>query len=491
MAPRGALLLVLCALAGGSCARREEAPRIEHAPVVRDRLERLERELVAARPPAQPPADLDPEHAPGLVHMLATSGGRERSLVLEEARALGEALVPALAAIAADSERAPAERVAACELLEATGTASSAAVLIELVEKAPETWMRAQCAWRLRGTGRDEFVPRLLLRLKYEREAEPALWVASALGDFRNYAGLAKLWSLSAEAPVEELRTAAAGQLARLASEAGVGDAAEHYRLWHAGDPLGRLPRHEPSLALQVELWRWIAALAEYQLRGVDDARFVLSNLGSYAVQPLCDALRDLSPHVRVHAAQCLERMGPRAVSAGAELVHALDDPSIAADAAAALGAIGYPAAERALRARLAPTQAHELRVACAKALGRLALPESRAELEHLLDPAEPLDLRQACAEALVGVGAGERAVPLLHRLLRAPEADRFGAEAALERWLRSLDAALARETLGAWLARAPEAGRIPSPEEAGARLEARAELLDAALPRLIGEPGG
>jgi hypothetical protein len=79
----------------------------------------------------------------------------------------------------------------------------------------------------------------------------------------------------------------------------------------------------EPSLRLRLDTWRWISQLSgeHFQLRGVDDARIVLSQLGSWATGPLTEALHDADVYVRVHVAQCIERMGPRGLAAGPELL--------------------------------------------------------------------------------------------------------------------------------------------------------------------------
>ena len=53
----------------------------------------------------------------------------------------------------------------------------------------------------------------------------------------------------------------------------------------------------------------------------------VLSRLGPWAATEISAALADVDAHVRLHCAQVLERMGPRASSAGPALLRALAEP--------------------------------------------------------------------------------------------------------------------------------------------------------------------
>ena len=479
-------LLMTLVLAACS-AEAPELPVFEHYPALARGLARAEAD-VGAEAAAAPETSEAPEeeHVAGLVHMLANSRGRMRELPLEEITTLGDAAVPDLVVIAANSEHDAAERIAACELLAKLATPLASEHLCQLVERSPDSWVRAQAAWRLGTTGADWLVPRLLLRLKYETDPETVVWLASTLGAYRNYDGLAVLWRFRNDAgSSEELRNSAQERLESLARDAGLDSPEQHWELWNVSDPDGRLLNESPSPRLRLEMWKWISQLSgeHFQLRGVDDARFVLSRMGSWVVEPLCEALHDEDVYVQVHAAQCLERMGSRATTAGPTLVEALADPGLAAQAAAALGRIAYPSAEPILRSRLQDRgTAHELRVACAASLGELGLGSSVRPLEALLlDETEPFDLRQVSANALVRLGAGDRAAAFLIEALGDPDADQPGAEEQLERWLREREDEAGRALLESWDALAPPPGIIPTTQQARERRAARRALFESA----------
>ncbi|MCB9916745.1 MAG: HEAT repeat domain-containing protein [Planctomycetes bacterium] len=480
---RAALLLAL-ALAG--CGEPAAPPAsFAHRPVLAEGLARA-RAAVPADP--EPGAALEEGHVSGLVEMLANSTGRMREVPLEEIGALGDAATAELAVLAHRADYEAPERLAAVELLAKLGTPRACEQLMQLVEKAPESWMRAQAAWRLGQTDADWLVPRMLLRMKYETDNDTVVWLADSLATFGNYDGLRVLWSFANEGATDELRATARARLDDIARRAGVASAEQHWELWNVADPEGVLQR-TPSARLVLEAWKAIDQLSgeHFQLRGVDDARFQLSRMGAWVVPLLCEALHDDDVYVRVHGAQCLERMGPRAVASGPTLLDALSDPSLAIEAAAALGRVAYPDAEPKLRELLlAATTRHELRVACAAALGQLGLGASLAPLEQVAnDAAEPRDLRQTAAVALVRAGAGDRAAAYLRDALADPLADQPGAEEALELWLRGRTDAAAKELLAAWSALAPPPGTFPTTAQADARRAQRHALLVEAWARL------
>jgi len=474
----GSLVILLA-----GCAE-QAAPEasFQHYPALRDGLARVEAELAAeAAANTTVLVEVEAEHVAGLVHMLANSTGRTRDLPLEEIGTLGDGATPLLAALAAKSDGDANQRLAACELLARLGTPLAAEHLLQLCEKDPASWIRAQAAWRLGEVEADWAVGRLLLRLKYEVDEETAIWIASTLSAQGNHSGLDTLWRLERQATTAELRARAGERLTSLAVQAGIDDPVLHGDLWARADPERRLYREAPSARLRQVVWGSIEMLSgeHFQLRGVDDARFVLSRMGAWVTDPLCQALHDEDVYVRVHAAQCIERMGPRGVDAGPALLQALDDPTLAGDAAAALGAIADPAAEPVLRRLLGDTQsAHELRVACAASLGRLGLGDSAAALTAVTKSTAPLDLRQTSANALVALGLGNGVASFLRDLLVDPLADRPAAEATLERWMRTLESEASRQLLEAWLVHAPPPGIIHTADEARARIAARHKLL-------------
>ncbi len=475
------LLPALLLLAAGCGGEPGGLPPFELYPALEQGLA----QSAAGIPAEDGPGDaepLEPELVRGLVLTLAESTGRERTLPLEEIGALGDAATPTLAVIAAGGDAPPAHRMAAVELLAELGTPRAVEHVLQLAERSPEPWMRAQAAWRLGAVAADWTVPRLLKRLKYEVDEEAVVWIASALGRCGNHSGLEALYRLWREGGNETVRASAEARLGELSALAGTRDADELWQLWYVADPGGRLLRREPSARLSQEVWRHVEQLSgeHFQLRGVDDARFVLSSLGAWATAPLSEALHDRDVYVRVHVAQVLERMGPRATLAGPALVDALAEPGLGPDAALALGSVAYPSAEPILR-RLAsdPGTDHGLRVACATSLGRIGLSASAPALEALLAEGTPADLRLAAARSLCELGLGGSGAALhLREVLADPRADRFGAELALSRWLASLEGSAAAELRAAWEALAPPPGAITTPAEDRERLAARAALL-------------
>ena len=488
MKARTAALLVTALAACGEPAPL--LPTFEYRAALVEGLAAAEAAVEALPAPVGPSEEPDPEHIQGLVHMLANSSGRTRELPLEEIGTLGDPAAPQLAVIAANGEHDPAERLAACELLAKLGTPRAVEHLLQLCEKSPEGWLRAQAAWRLGEVDADWVVPRLVYRLKYELDPEAAIWLASTLGRHGNHSGLDALWNLRSNGEDEGIRGSANQRLVELAEAVGAASPEEHWELWTGTDPGRLLLRSEPSPRLQLAVWREIEQLSgeHFQLRGVDDARFILSRMGSWVTAPLADALHDEDVYVRVHVAQCLERRGPRANLAGPTLVEALADPTLAPTAAAALGRVAYPSAEPVLRRLIVQASTdHELRVACATALGHLGLSASIPALETVVAVEGPQDLRQACAAALVALGVGDRGAAFLLSSLRPGAPDRNGAEAALEQWLESLEGDVAGEVLEEWLALEPAPGSIPTAAQVERRLEQRLGLLERRRGQLNG----
>jgi len=494
---RAALLLALAAGCGGSApgpgAARGGPAVPELASVVADHLAALAAE-VGEPEPLEPPAD--PEEVAGLVATLATAAGRMRELPLEALRAdLGAPAGPPLAARMYDATRASEERVAAAELLAALDEPRATESLVAAVESAPEAWLRAWCAYHLAATTQDWIAPRLALRLKVERDPATWLWIASTLARFENFSGLAGLEELARTGATDELRAQAQGRLDALAARLGRSPA-QVRALWDSIEAAGALPKPAPSARARLEVWRAVSQLSgeHFQLRGVDDARYSLSQMGPWVAEEIAPALFDLDPYVRLHTAQVLERMGARAVAAGPQLVAALSEPAVAPAAAEALGRVGYASALEPLLAATAAGRPHELRVAATRGLGRLGLAGGLARVSELFAEAgAPSDLRAAAATALVLLGRGDDAARWLVDELSGTE-DPSGAERALETWLER-EAATARAgfeaALREWRARAGPPGVVPDLEQTRARWSARAAALGARLDALLAAPRG
>ncbi len=480
----GALLLLGLASCGADDAGRE--PRgFELSPVVQQRLGALRAEA-GPSPPVDALAQELEEEVFGLVEMLAYSDGRMREIPLESiADEFGAPAIPTLVLALTDEARDARERVAAIELLANLDHPSAVEALLTELERSREAYLRRHCAWHLGEMGADWVVPRLCLRLKYEQDHEAFLWLAGALARFRNHAGQEALLDLVERGVTEELRAQAAAQVASIAEIAGLEPTGgrELARLWSSVDAT-LLPQPDPSPELRLELWRLVSELGveHFQLRGVDDSRYALSRLGPWAAPELALALADEDFHVRLHVAQVLERMGPRATAAGAALLEALAEPALAPTAAEALGRVGHPPARAALETRTTPEHPHALRVAAVRALGRIGMSESVAVLVALFEEEEePRDLRNAAATALVLVDEGPRVAPWLLGELTHPDADRPAAELALETWLvRGAEAG--REgysaALEAWRTDAGPPGITPPLEKLDERRSRRAQSL-------------
>ena len=487
-----AAALALWGCGDGSAPAPEPVPTTApvHGPVVAEALAALEAELPPVAAPTAAEVEDAREPTLGLVEALAAASPRDsmRSVLLEELLQPGDATVPHLAALLADRAAPPEQRAVAAEALGALNSIASAGALLDAVERSrteaePEHWLIAQCAWRLSDTDQDWILPRVILCLKYEQDHESVLWLADTAAKFGNYSGLEGLGVIAAsDSPV---RDRAAGLYAKLSEPFVERHASDAELMWYVGAEHEAL-RHEPSARLMLETWRRIAALGEWQLRGVDDARFVLSRSGGYAAEPLARALRDEDLYVRVHSAQCLERMGMRGARAVPALIAALDDPSVAAAAASALGQVprgdDRTVAAEALASRLTADRPMELRMAAARALGHLdSGPDGvgHAELAALAaDAALPAELRAAAAGALVRAGtpAGTSAqAAYLAELLDSRAVEVTEVESALRAWLAgAVDQERRVELLGAWDA----AGELPRDERAAERQALVARVL-------------
>ena len=417
--------------------------------------------------------------------MLTDTRGRMRDAAFEDVTEVGAAVVPILAAVLSDADRSPQKFGAAVDLLVALDLPTAAQALTDALASAPEAWQRRYCAYGVGLTTQDKAVPRLLLRLKYERDHETVVWVAVALAHFRNYAGVSVLIELRSTGESQAVQALASSELAKVVADTEHPDGETLRDQWRS-ERAADLPQSEPSSGLRLAFWTLIAELSEehFQLRGVDDARFVLSRLGPWAVAPLAEALAERDFHVRLCVAQVLERTGRRAAAAVPALVRALDDARFAPAAAEALGSVGDASLAGVLLERMEPGVDHELRVACLRALGRIAPETATARVRALFDDTEePGDLRLAAATALVQLGEGARAAEWLALELTNELGDPAGAELTLDTWLRRVGG----PALEVWDARAETPGLIPTAEEAAERRRLRGQELRSRLPQITG----
>ena len=298
---------------------------------------------------------LDPEMVEfrdGLVGMVL-SDGRYLETATADVTAAAEELAPALAAGLREGGRPAEELRVLAQFARSAPGPDAAEALVELAAGHDDPSVRAFASWalipaaELEGSG--AAVPTLLRRLKYEKDSTALLWAARALAAHRNLSGLRTLANLaSAGVEASDAANQQLYEVVRLTlgrDEVTAEDADRLMTEW--GD--GRRDRSSAAPdALRAEVWRLVSDLSgeHFQLRGVDDARFILSRLGPWVAPELGDALEDDDEYVRLHVAQVLERMGPRGAGAAPSLELALHDGSdgVAGAAAEALAAVA-PAA--------------------------------------------------------------------------------------------------------------------------------------------------
>lgn len=505
----GCLLLAAC---GGAAAPSSKPDSVVHAKVVEQALAACTAPSVSPVPaqagaPAEAPAAGAEEYLEAALSAYAGNDAKSRELAVADLRVQGEALAPAFAAVLARAKDEPARAAAAVAALGAWGSVAARETLCAALERSSEAWLRARCAFELGRLDDPALQPRLVLRLKYELDGETVLWLADALARQGNLSGLEGLQVLSGRTGDEWLSTTARQKADELAVARGAGFGGELLRR-HAN---GLVSDAGTSPAFECAAWRMIARLALFDLRQVDDARFVLARMEDGVVPLLARALVDENRYVRLHAAQCLERRGPRGRGAHAALVAALGDASIASAAAPALGASEDGRAAAPLAAALRSSPHHETRVACALALERLLLSpplgtdfvrvgeaqwreqlETAAALDALLRPlatteSAPLDLRQACAQALVASDKGAVAWTLLCDLAVRTDGDPDTA-------LRALRLSLERRATAGEAAAGDVARRLAALQPAGGTIEtlAGAKMRRAAQAELArGSPPG
>ena len=444
---------------------------------------------------ADPGADpLDPEmveYRDGLVGMVV-SDPRYLEAATGDVVAAANELAPALAAGLRELDRPAEDLKVLAQFARSAPHADTAAALAELSADHDDPTVRAFASWALITSaelaGSGGAVTALLRRLKYEKDTMALLWAARALAAHDNLSGLPTLAAI-AGAGVEA--SGAANQqlyeVVRLTTgreDVTAEDADRLMAEWAAGK---RSRSSAAPTSLRGEIWRLISDLSgeHFQLRGVDDARFILSRLGPWAATELGAALEDDDEYVRLHAAQVLERMGPRGEGAAPSLELALHDSNdgVAGAAAEALASVAPAAAGAPLAARLNEAPPHEVRVALIRSLGRT----HAAPVELLLTAFEaegaPADLRLAAAEGLIAAQEEQACLPWLASAMSQRFGDPAGAEALLGRWLAGIDSqdpelghwALLRPS---WEDLGPQHAIIHTADQARERRAGRAQLL-------------
>ncbi len=316
--------------------------------------------------------------------------------------------------------------------------------LLEAPTGTPEA-RRAAYAW-LRERAAPGAMPRLTLRLKYEKDWVANVDLALALLRLGSGAGLDTLTAILREESRQEpmfleARAHAAAALLLLPPRSGWTPGADFAADWaRLQEVEGEWLRTRAPLApvapaaaaaIQAEVWRVLGALRSQPLRPVDDARFVLVRLpAELAYAPLLAVTRERNLYARDHALETISWIGPpfgawstRAAAGAVEaLAPGLGEITTRPRVLEALGATGLPAAAPLLLPWLdgnaeESTAAADGLLRCADASQRapiaaaLARPAARtpeaayslALLLHALDPTTP-------AAAATGLDAAETA---------------------------------------------------------------------------------
>ena len=500
--------------------------------VVRARIAALETQLSAELDPTvEAPEDIR-EQVDGLVTFLTTAKGNLVDAAFEDVKRLGPAAVAPLITLfreelagAAEMPEAPIDRRRSIlRLLGDLDTPASATFLAEVASTEPSALLRSTASWKLAGMEQDFVVPELLKQLTYEKDPDAVVWLVRALAAHGNYSGLSALNVLVARQGADGPANVALWDIAR---GAGYDDPFELRFAWDAGDPAlaveGRSARYE------LALWRRMEIFTEFQLRGVDDSRNILSSLGQESAATLAEALHDENRYIRVHVAQSIGRMVRRGEAAAPMLAAALGDSIVAPNAAEALAEVAstrhfertpgfdaYPP----LAAAALPGRDPGLRLAAVRALGVLGDARALDTLRELAQPNETPELRQAALEGLVLCSDLLSDAAEAHDHLRAlgahlddPYVDPGSSLRAMLDWLQREHAAAApppitppasgevsdaapepsarftvlAEALDRWNAWAPNPYVPPSNAENAARRAARLAIVAAAVDALAG----
>jgi HEAT repeat protein len=460
--------------------------------IVAPALERLDKAIGEPTPIPAPTEELR-DLADNLIVFLNTAGPGMSDAAFDDAKAQGDSLLPVFAGILSGTSNTDDEKRAAARLLAGVGTPAAAQYLLGQLESNRDEGIRAICAWKIGDMGFDFVIPSLVKRLKYEKARSVTPWLALSLSKLDNFAGVAYLITV---ANLDGTDSDAAAQLQGIAIEAGFSDGYALNSVWLAGDLDNKLPQSPRSQRYEREVWRLIDHLQDFQLRGVDDSRFVLSSLGKSAVPILGQALHDESSYVRSHVAQVLLRMGGRGQGAGGDLIAGLNDNILAPYAAEALGAIKFPSAESALLRSTGVGFDPGLRLAAVRGLKQLGLDSSAPALRELLAEPDFPELAQAAAEALVTCGYGDEVAGKLLSIASGAADSGLDPDTslwALRWWVadRSLGGdELAAQVKNAYDALAPIPGIPPTTQEDRQRRQERLALFSKALQNLLESDG-
>jgi HEAT repeat protein len=381
---------------------------------------------------------------------------RLKALARKDAEKLPEEQIAALRAVLLNAAESDSRRGAAAEALAASPMPQAELALLEfLPDLRTPAWLRAVVTFQWGRRAKNLYLGKAILRLKYEPDDEAVIWLADALFHHGSRAGLDGLEVLMRRARTEELRALAAERWQAIGSQT---------------DSSTTAADGSPTNERIAEAWWWIGKLSDWDLRQVDDARFVLQRLPDWVVPLLCECLHDSNVYTRVHAAQTLARMGTRAKPAGQALIAALSERQLAPTAAEALAMLGDDSVRPELERCLNAGRDLDLAVAAAMALGQLG---DASALQALKAVTAPPDLVFAAQLARARLGDGRAVAPALLQALEGHGHDPEAAAAALGAWLSQ---GARKEP---WQALLHDSARgIESAEQAAARRAAQARLV-------------
>ena len=303
--------------------------------------------------------------------------------------------------------------------------------------------VRQSCAWELGLLGEKAAIPQLIHRLKYEKDEGCKLWVAIALARLDVFCALERLstamaggalaqsaglqaieickrlgrtlpenpsyavliteidkladeWRQTGRCEKRPPKAGSDGEKGGTENEAVKNGGADAQR----GDTSPKEPAADAAL-LDARLCRWMTKLQGFQLRPVDDARFVVSRCGRLGLERLRKTLHAKERYLRSHSLEVVRALGRAANTLSGEVLALLAEPLVRNDAARTLGELGASEATPFLIAML-DGEDLEARTAAAYALGPLGAEESKPKLLALRDDDKtPIDVRVAAAFSL------------------------------------------------------------------------------------------
>ncbi|MDP7062041.1 MAG: hypothetical protein QF489_03790 [Planctomycetota bacterium] len=284
----------------------------------------------------------------------------------------------------------------------------SAALLAIVENRDMEAIDKARAYAWLRARGSSAMMPRLTLRLKYEKDWVANVDIALALLQHGSGAGLQAFQNILATEDSSDPDTL---QQARFRTMKALAFLPPSDR-WQPGDGFDadwrrllevqaywvkhrRLPNRDANKATRdqrAETWRTLSKLISQRLRPVDDARFVLVRMPEWAFEPIIETSLDQDRYVREHALQTLAWIGypvgrwarEQAYDLQAKLQSAIGGGDSRARLFEAMGASGLNEMQGTLLQWLKDGSMEEM-TAAADALLRCAGQEPMAELSTML----------------------------------------------------------------------------------------------------------